>query len=75
MATPPRRGALNNLTLSTARALAPEVRVTRCVGGMLGRWTRNILTEEQYQEWLKEAETAIRSRRVSAVRRRGRGAV
>ena len=53
------KGALNNLTLSTARALAPEVRVNAlCPGGMLGRWTRNMLTEEQYQERLKEADSA-----------------
>ena len=52
------KAAINNLTLSTARALAPEVRVNAlCPGGMLGRWTRKILTEEQYQERLKAADT------------------
>ena len=40
------KAAINNLTLSTARALAPEVRVNAlCPGGMLGAWTRKILTE------------------------------
>jgi 3-oxoacyl-[acyl-carrier protein] reductase len=52
------KAAINNLTLSMARALAPEVRVNAlCPGGMLGRWTRKILTEQQYQERLKEADT------------------
>ncbi|MCC6889595.1 MAG: SDR family oxidoreductase [Hyphomicrobiales bacterium] len=58
------KAALNNLTLSTARALAPEVRVNAlCPGGMLGRWTRKILTEEQYQERLKAAKTQYPLRR------------
>lgn len=52
------KAAINNLTLSTARALAPEVRVNAlCPGGMLGRWTRKILTEDQYQERLNAAKT------------------
>jgi 3-oxoacyl-[acyl-carrier protein] reductase len=52
------KAAINNLTLSMARALAPEVRVNAlCPGGMLGRWTRKILNEEQYQERLKAANT------------------
>jgi 3-oxoacyl-[acyl-carrier protein] reductase len=52
------KAAINNLTLSTARALAPEVRVNAvCPGGMLGRWTRKILNEKQYEERLKEAST------------------
>jgi NAD(P)-dependent dehydrogenase (short-subunit alcohol dehydrogenase family) len=28
-----------------------------CPGGMLGAWTRKILTEEQYQERLAQAKT------------------
>lgn len=52
------KAALNNLTLSMARALAPEVRVNAlCPGGMLGAWTRKILTEEQYQERLRASKT------------------
>ncbi len=52
------KAAINNLTLSTARALAPEVRVNAlCPGGMLGAWTRKILTEEQYQQRLAAAKT------------------
>jgi 3-oxoacyl-[acyl-carrier protein] reductase len=52
------KGALNTLTLSMARLLAPEVRVNAlCPGGMLGHWTRQILTQEQYQERLRRAKT------------------
>jgi 3-oxoacyl-[acyl-carrier protein] reductase len=52
------KGALNTLTISMARALAPEVRVNAlCPGGMLGHWTRVILNEEQYKARLKAAET------------------
>jgi 3-oxoacyl-[acyl-carrier protein] reductase len=52
------KAAINNLTLSMARALAPEVRVNAlCPGGMLGAWTRKILNEKQYEERLKEANT------------------
>jgi NAD(P)-dependent dehydrogenase (short-subunit alcohol dehydrogenase family) len=52
------KAAINNLTLSTARALAPEVRVNAlCPGGMLGAWTRKILDEKQYQERLAAAKT------------------
>ena len=52
------KAAINNLTLSTARALAPEVRVNAlCPGGMLGAWTRKIITAEQYQERLAAAKT------------------
>jgi len=52
------KAAINNLTLSTARALAPEVRVNAlCPGGMLGRWTRNILNEQQYEERVQAAKT------------------
>jgi 3-oxoacyl-[acyl-carrier protein] reductase len=52
------KGGLNTLTLSMARALAPEVRVnTLCPGGMLGNWTRKILTEKQYAERVERAKT------------------
>jgi 3-oxoacyl-[acyl-carrier protein] reductase len=51
------KGALNNLTLSMARLLAPEVRVNAlCPGGMLGHWTRQILNEEQYAERVRRAK-------------------
>src|SRR5262245_51148008 len=52
------KGALNNLTLSMARALAPEVRVNAiCPGGLLGNWTKKILTEKQYEERVERAKT------------------
>ena len=54
------KAALNNLTLSMARALAPEVRVNAlCPGGMLGAWTRKILTEKQYEERVRAREDRI----------------
>ncbi|MCH8091110.1 MAG: SDR family oxidoreductase [Proteobacteria bacterium] len=44
--------------------LAPEVRVnTICPGGLLGNWTRNILSEEQYAERVRQAETEFPLRR------------
>lgn len=52
------KAAINNLTLSTARALAPEVRVNAlCPGGMLGNWTRKILDEKQYEERVERSKT------------------
>lgn len=52
------KGALNTLTLSLARALAPEVRVNAiCPGGLLGNWTRKLMTESAYQSRIREAET------------------
>ncbi|MEE8283932.1 MAG: SDR family oxidoreductase, partial [Alphaproteobacteria bacterium] len=50
------KGALNNITISLARVLAPEVRINAvCPGGLLGNWTRNILTEEEYQQRVDQA--------------------
>jgi len=58
------KAAINNLTLAMARALAPEVRVNAlCPGGMLGAWTRKILTEEQYQARVDAAKTEYPLRR------------
>ena len=38
------KAALNSLTLSFARVLAPEVRVNAlCPGGLLGNWTKKIM--------------------------------
>jgi 3-oxoacyl-[acyl-carrier protein] reductase len=52
------KAAINNLTLSSARVLAPEVRVNAlCPGGMLGTWTRKILTDKQYDERVERAKT------------------
>ncbi|MCC6775471.1 MAG: SDR family oxidoreductase [Hyphomicrobiales bacterium] len=58
------KGALNTMTISLARALAPEVRVNAlCPGGLLGSWTRRIMTEEQYQARVRQAETEFPLRR------------
>jgi len=58
------KGALNTLTISLARVLAPEVRVNAiCPGGLLGNWTRKIMTEEGYQRRVDEAETNYPLRR------------
>jgi 3-oxoacyl-[acyl-carrier protein] reductase len=52
------KGALNTLTVSMARALAPQVRVNAlCPGGLLGSWTRKIMTAEQYRARVHQAET------------------
>lgn len=52
------KGALNTLTLSLARILAPEVRVNAiCPGGLLGNWTQKLMSEKAYQDRLLEAKT------------------
>ena len=52
------KGALNTLTLSLARVLAPEVRVNAiCPGGLLGGWTQKIMSEQAYRGKIHEAET------------------
>lgn len=58
------KAALNSLTLSFARVLAPEVRVnTICPGGLLGNWTRKMMTEEAYREKVRGQETEFPLRR------------
>jgi 3-oxoacyl-[acyl-carrier protein] reductase len=58
------KGALNTLTISMARALAPQVRVNAlCPGGLLGSWTRKIMTAEQYAARVRQAETEFPLRR------------
>ena len=54
------KGALNTLTLSLARALAPEIRVNAvCPGVMQTRWWREGLGEEGYQAFIQRyAESA-----------------
>lgn len=52
------KGGLNTLTIGLSRVLAPEVRVNCiCPGGLLGNWTRKIMSEEGYQKRVEEAET------------------
>ena len=44
------KGALNTMTLSLARALAPEIRVNAICPGFIGtRWFKDKMDEEQYQ--------------------------
>jgi 3-oxoacyl-[acyl-carrier protein] reductase len=52
------KGALNTLTLSMARLLAPEVRVNAlCPGGLLGNWTKKIMSEEAYAKLIVRSQT------------------
>ncbi len=58
------KGALNTMTIGLARVLAPETRVNCiCPGGLLGNWTRKIMSEEAYQKRVEEAETKYPLRR------------
>lgn len=58
------KAALNSLTLSFARVLAPEVRVNAiCPGGLLGNWTRKMMSEEAYNEKVRRQETEFPLRR------------
>ena len=54
------KAALNTMTLSLARALAPEIRVNAvCPGVMQTRWWREGLGEERYTEFIdRYAESA-----------------
>jgi len=49
------KGALNTMTLSLARALAPEIRVNAvCPGVMQTRWWREGLGEERYSAFIEQ---------------------
>ena len=51
------KGALNTMTISFARILAPAVRVNAiCPGGLLGNWTSKILSKEGYEERVRKAK-------------------
>ncbi len=54
------KGALNTLTLSLARALAPEIRVNAvCPGFVDTRWTQGAMTEADYRDFrARVAESA-----------------
>lgn len=57
------KGALNTLTLSLARSLAP-VRVNAiCPGGLMGNWAQKIMPPEVYAAKLRSAETDFPLRR------------
>lgn len=52
------KGALSTMTLSLARALAPEIRVNAVCPGFIGtRWFRDTMSEEKYQT----LENAVRA--------------
>lgn len=52
------KGAVNTLTLSLARALAPSVRVNAVLPGMIdGRWLRRALGEELFEQRRKRWES------------------
>ncbi len=58
------KGALNTLTMSMARLLAPEVRVNAlCPGALLGTWTRKIMSEEAYRNRVRTVEEEMPLRR------------
>ncbi|MEK9685206.1 MAG: SDR family oxidoreductase [Rhodospirillaceae bacterium] len=58
------KGALNTMTIGLARVLAPETRVNCiCPGGLLGNWTKKIMSAEGYQKRVEEAETKYPLRR------------
>ncbi|MGD0024177.1 MAG: SDR family oxidoreductase [Xanthobacteraceae bacterium] len=59
------KGALNTLTISMARVLAPQVRVNAiCPGTVFGNsWTRKMLGNEGYEAGLRAAESKYPLRR------------
>ncbi len=53
------KGALNTMTLSLARALAPEIRVNAvCPGVMQTRWWKDGLGEERYNALVEQVAAA-----------------
>lgn len=60
------KGALNTMTLSLARSLAPEIRVNAvCPGIVEGRWLRDGLGEEGYEALLRRQEATTPLRRAA----------
>jgi 3-oxoacyl-[acyl-carrier protein] reductase len=58
------KGALNTLTMSMAKLLAPQVRVNAlCPGALLGRWTRKIMSKENYEARVRLVEAELPLRR------------
>jgi 3-oxoacyl-[acyl-carrier protein] reductase len=61
------KGALNTLTLSLARALAPEIRVNAiCPGFVDTRWTRGRMDEESYRAFQARVAATAPLRRMTA---------
>jgi 3-oxoacyl-[acyl-carrier protein] reductase len=58
------KGALNTLTVSLSRALAPEIRVNAVVPGFIGtRWFSGPLGQERYEELVGRVEKTTPLRR------------
>ncbi len=54
------KGALNTMTLSLARSLAPEIRVNGICPGFIGtRWWSDKLDEEKYQAFVQQIEKTV----------------
>jgi 3-oxoacyl-[acyl-carrier protein] reductase len=54
------KGALNTMTLSLARSLAPEIRVNTVCPGFIGtRWWSDKLDEEKYQAFVRQVEGSV----------------
>lgn len=61
------KGALNTITKSLARALAPEIRVNAvCPGLVRGRWLANLMGEEAYQKRVAQQEAEHPLRRTNS---------
>lgn len=53
------KGALNTMTLSLARALAPTIRVNAiCPDYIVGRWMRNGVGDDRYDDFTKSLEAS-----------------
>jgi 3-oxoacyl-[acyl-carrier protein] reductase len=60
------KGAVNTMTLSLARALAPEIRINAVCPGFIGtRWQVEGLGEERYAERLDEVAKSVPLRRAN----------
>ncbi len=60
------KAALNAITKSLARVLAPEIRVNAiCPGLVEGRWMNNLLGEDTYREHLAKSQAKFPLRRTN----------
>lgn len=61
------KGALNTITKSLARVLAPEIRVNAvCPGLVRGRWLANLMGEEAYKDRVARQEAEFPLRRTNS---------